>query len=160
MKTSAIYEESSENPFPHDFRWDAQHWGSSSLLCEHPAIIEYSFRPRSQPSLEISSQVLDSESGGPSCRGDWYCHSRLDHVRSHEQGCQPSRAGVTMGFALAASVWMFGPISEASLNPARTWGPTLASAVFSLTPFGNLWIYIVGPVLGGLLGAFLYDVFR
>jgi glycerol uptake facilitator protein len=76
------------------------------------------------------------------------------------KSADPSRAGVTIGFALAAIVWMFGPISGASLNPARTWGPTLASAAFSLTPLGNLWIYIVGPVLGGLLGAFLYDAFK
>ncbi len=56
---------------------------------------------------------------------------------------------------------MFGPISGGSLNPARTWGgPTLASAVFSQTSFGNLWIYVAGRVLGGLLGAFLYDAFR
>ena len=65
-----------------------------------------------------------------------------------------------LGFALAASVWMFDPISGASLNLARTWEPTLASAVFSMTPFGNQRIYIVGPVLGGLLGPFLYDAFR
>jgi glycerol uptake facilitator protein len=77
-----------------------------------------------------------------------------------DKTADPSRAGVTIGFALAAVIWMFGPISGASLNPARTWGPTVASAVFSLTPLGNLWIYIVGPVLGGLLGAFLYDVLR
>jgi glycerol uptake facilitator protein len=77
-----------------------------------------------------------------------------------DKTADPSRAGVTIGFALAAVIWMFGPISGASLNPARTWGPTIASAVFSLTPLGNLWIYIVGPVLGGLLGAFLYDVLR
>ena len=77
-----------------------------------------------------------------------------------DKTADPSRAGVTIGFALAAMVWMFGPISGGSLNPARTWGPTLASAVFSLTPLGNLWIYVVGPVLGGLLGAFLYDAFR
>jgi len=55
---------------------------------------------------------------------------------------------------------MFGPISGASHNPARTWGRTLASAVFSLTPLGDLWIYVVGPVLGGLLRAFLYDALR
>ncbi len=71
-----------------------------------------------------------------------------------------SLAGVAIGLVLAAVIWMFGPISGASLNPARTWGPTIASAVFSLTPLANLWIYIVGPVLGGLLGAFLYDVVR
>jgi len=77
-----------------------------------------------------------------------------------DKAADPNRAGITIGFALAAIVWMFGPISGASLNPARTWGPTLASAVFSLTPLGNLWIYVVGPILGGLLGAFLYDIMR
>lgn len=77
-----------------------------------------------------------------------------------DKSADPSRAGVTIGFALAAIIWMFGPISGASLNSARTWRPTLASAVFSLMPLGNLWIYIVGPVLGGLLGAFLYDALR
>jgi glycerol uptake facilitator protein len=77
-----------------------------------------------------------------------------------DKAADPNRAGITIGFALGAIVWMFGPISGASLNPARTWGPTLASAVFSLTPLGNLWIYVVGPILGGLLGAFLYDIMR
>ena len=71
-----------------------------------------------------------------------------------------SWAGIAIGLVLAASIWMFGPISGASLNPARTWGPTIASAAFSLTPFGTLWIYIVGPILGGLLGGFLYEVVR
>ena len=71
-----------------------------------------------------------------------------------------SWAGVAIGLVLAASIWTFGPISGASLNPARTWGPTLASAAFSLTPFGTLWIYIVGPVFGGLLGGFLYEVVK
>ena len=71
-----------------------------------------------------------------------------------------SWAGVAIGLVLAAVIWMFGPISGASLNPARTIGPTLASAVFSLTPFNTLWIYIVGPIFGGLLGAFLYEVVR
>jgi glycerol uptake facilitator-like aquaporin len=29
-----------------------------------------------------------------------------------------------------------------------------------LTPFATLWIYIVGPIFGGLLGGFLYEVVR
>lgn len=77
-----------------------------------------------------------------------------------DKAASPNIAGVTIGFSLAAIIWIFGPISGASLNPARTWGPTLASTVFSLTPLGNLWIYVVGPVLGGLLGGFLYDAFK
>jgi len=77
-----------------------------------------------------------------------------------DKAANPNLDGVTIGFALASIIWMLGPISGASLNPARTWGPTLASTLFSLTPLGTLWIYIVGPVLGGLLGAFLYDAIR
>jgi glycerol uptake facilitator len=69
-------------------------------------------------------------------------------------------AGIAIGLVLASVIWIFGPISGASLNPARTFGPTLASATFSLTPFMNFWIYIVGPILGGLLGAFLYDTVK
>ncbi len=77
-----------------------------------------------------------------------------------DKKANPSWAGVAIGLILAAMIWLFGPISGASLNPARTWGPTIASAAFSLTPLGSLWIYIIGPVLGGLLGAFLYDVIK
>ena len=71
-----------------------------------------------------------------------------------------SWAGVAIGLVLAGVIWMFGPVSGASLNPARTLGPTLVSTVFSLTPLGSLWIYIVGPIFGGLLGGFLYETVR
>ena len=71
-----------------------------------------------------------------------------------------SWGGVAIGLVLAAVIWIFGPVSGASLNPARTCGPTIVSATFSLTPFGSLWIYIAGPVLGGLLGGFLYEVVK
>ncbi len=57
-------------------------------------------------------------------------------------------------------LYSIGPISGASPNPARTFGPTVVSAAFSLTPLASLWIYIVGPVLGGLLGGFLYEVVK
>jgi glycerol uptake facilitator protein len=77
-----------------------------------------------------------------------------------DNNADKSWAGVAIGLALAASIWMFGPISGGSLNPARTFGPTIASAAFSLTPLGNLWIYIIGPILGGLLGGFLYEVVK
>ena len=71
-----------------------------------------------------------------------------------------SGGGVAIGLVLAAIIWIFGPVSGASLNPARTLGPTIASAAFSLTPFATLWIYIVAPILGGLLGGFLYEVVK
>ena len=71
-----------------------------------------------------------------------------------------SAAGVAIGLVLSALIWVFAPVSGASLNPARTIGPTIASAAFSLTPFNSLWIYILGPILGGLLGGFLYETVK
>ncbi len=77
-----------------------------------------------------------------------------------DNGSVKSAAGVAIGLVLAALIWTFGPISGASLNPARTIGPTIASAVFDIEPFNSLWIYILGPILGGLLGGFLYETLK
>ena len=77
-----------------------------------------------------------------------------------DKNAERSWAGVAIGVVLAALIWIFGPISGASLNPARTWGPTIASAVFSLTPLGSLWIYVLGPIFGGLIGGFLFDALK
>ncbi len=62
----------------------------------------------------------------------------------------------SIGLSLAAVVWALGAISGASLNPARTFGPSLASLTFDPQAFATFWIYVVGPVLGGLLAAELY----
>jgi aquaporin Z len=48
-----------------------------------------------------------------------------------------------------------GPISGASMNPARSLGPALVSGTLS-----HLWIYILGPVVGALAGAFAYELAR
>lgn len=58
--------------------------------------------------------------------------------------------GITAGLAIGATVMLAalfaGPISGASMNPARSFGPALAS-----TEFSHLWVYFTAPVLGGLL---------
>ena len=61
-----------------------------------------------------------------------------------------------IGLTLAGSIWALGDISGASLNPARSFGPALVSLLYSNTPMLDYWIYVVGPVLGGLLAAMLY----
>jgi glycerol uptake facilitator protein len=63
-----------------------------------------------------------------------------------------------IGFTLAGSIWALGAISGASLNPARSFGPAFVSLLFSNTPMLDYWIYVVGPVLGGLLAAMLYKM--
>lgn len=60
-------------------------------------------------------------------------------------------AGVAIGGTLIALILMGGPLTGASLNPARTLGPAIATANFA-----DIWLYIVGPVAGGVLAALLY----
>jgi MIP family channel proteins len=60
-------------------------------------------------------------------------------------------AGLAIGFTLAFCTLMGGPLTGAGLNPARTLGPALA-----LGEFPDLWVYLAGPVLGGVVAAGLY----
>jgi glycerol uptake facilitator-like aquaporin len=48
-----------------------------------------------------------------------------------------------------------GPITGASMNPARSFGPALASGEWQ-----GFWIYIVGPVSGAAIGVFAYTLVR
>jgi MIP family channel proteins len=61
-------------------------------------------------------------------------------------------AGVAIGFVLTMDILVGGSLTGASMNPARTFGPALATGHFNY-----LWLYIVGPVVGGLAAAFLYN---
>lgn len=60
-------------------------------------------------------------------------------------------AAVAIGATVAIGALVGGPLTGASLNPARTLGPALVAGVYD-----GLWIYFVGPVLGAVLGAFAY----
>ena len=62
-------------------------------------------------------------------------------------------AGLAIGLSLIACIFMGGPLTRASLNPARTLGP----AIFSTDPqWDNIWLYFVGPCVGAILAALLY----
>jgi MIP family channel proteins len=61
-------------------------------------------------------------------------------------------APIAVGFALAVGVFIAGPVTGGSLNPARSLGPMLVAG--DLT---SVWLYILGPIVGGILGALLYD---
>jgi aquaporin Z len=45
------------------------------------------------------------------------------------------------------------PVSGSSVNPARSFGPALVG-----TEWGDFWIYIVGPLAGGVIGALVHGV--
>jgi MIP family channel proteins len=58
--------------------------------------------------------------------------------------------GILAGLAISATVWLealvAGPLTGASMNPARSLGPALVSGHLA-----DIWLYIVGPVAGVLL---------
>lgn len=67
-------------------------------------------------------------------------------------------AGLAIGFVIAIGVLTTGNISGASFNPARTFGPYLTNTLFGGDfLWQQLWIYIVGPTVGAILGASLYE---
>ncbi|HEX3556119.1 MAG TPA: aquaporin [Thermoanaerobaculia bacterium] len=59
--------------------------------------------------------------------------------------------GLAIGLTLTFCILMGGPLTGASLNPARSIGPALATGNFS-----DLWVYLVGPALGGVAAGLLY----
>jgi MIP family channel proteins len=67
-------------------------------------------------------------------------------------GRNGNAAGLAIGFVLAMDILMGGPLTGASMNPARTFGPALATGDFSY-----LWMYLAGPLLGGAAAGLLYD---
>lgn len=60
-------------------------------------------------------------------------------------------AGLAIGLTLVLSILMGGPLTRASLNPARTLGPAIASGNYA-----DIWLYFVGPAIGAVLAALLY----
>jgi MIP family channel proteins len=64
-------------------------------------------------------------------------------------------AAVAIGATVALNALWGGPISGASMNPARSFGPALVAGVWS-----NQWIYWLAPIIGASLGGLLYQWLR
>jgi aquaporin Z len=58
------------------------------------------------------------------------------------------------GYIVLAGLWA-SPVSGASMNPARSFGPALVSGDWS-----SFWVYVVGPLLGGLLAVVFAIILR
>ena len=64
-------------------------------------------------------------------------------------------AAIAVGGTVGFDAMFGGPISGASMNPARSTGPAIVSG-----DLHALWIYMVAPVLGAALGALAYQLVR
>lgn len=60
-------------------------------------------------------------------------------------------AGMAIGLTLAGCIMAGGPVTGASLNPARTLGPALVAA-----DLDQAWVYVVGTIIGASLAALLH----
>ena len=66
----------------------------------------------------------------------------------------PKMGGLAIGLAVVMDILAGGPISGAAMNPARTFGPALASGHWN-----NHLVYWIGPLVGGALAGLLYGRF-
>lgn len=64
-------------------------------------------------------------------------------------------AAIAIGATVTLDALWGGPISGASMNPARSLGPALVMGMWT-----DQWIYVVAPLLGSLAGAIVYQLVR
>jgi MIP family channel proteins len=69
-----------------------------------------------------------------------------------DRGPFSKTAGLTIGLVIAFDIMAFGPYTGAAMNPARWFGPALASGTWS-----DWFVWIVGPIAGGIIAAVLYS---
>ncbi|NEO03126.1 MAG: aquaporin, partial [Moorea sp. SIO3I7] len=60
-------------------------------------------------------------------------------------------AGLAIGLTVALEAACFGPITGASMNPARSLGPALVAGIWQ-----HQWIYWVAPIVGAQLAVIAY----
>lgn len=68
-----------------------------------------------------------------------------------KKGSLGTIAPIAIGLIVGANILAAGPFSGGSMNPARSFGPAVASGDFS-----GHWIYWVGPLIGGGLAGLIY----
>ncbi|HEX7291875.1 MAG TPA: MIP family channel protein [Conexibacter sp.] len=64
-------------------------------------------------------------------------------------------AALAIGGTVGLDALFGGPVTGASMNPARSLGPALAAGEWR-----DFWVYVAGPLLGAALGALAYQLVR
>ena len=64
-------------------------------------------------------------------------------------------AAIAIGGTVGLDALFGGPVTGASMNPARSFGPALVSGTWT-----DFWIYVAAPVLGAAVGALAYQLIR
>ena len=72
-----------------------------------------------------------------------------------DERAQGSFAAIAVGSYVGLAILAWGPVGNASMNPARSLGPAIAGGEWSAH-----WIYWVGPIVGATLGVLAYALLR
>lgn len=81
------------------------------------------------------------------------------NVATSKKSAGNSYFGLAIGFTVLAAAYAGGPISGGAFNPSVSIGPSLVDTlVGGGHSLGNVWIYIVGPCLGGIVAAMVYKI--
>jgi MIP family channel proteins len=64
----------------------------------------------------------------------------------------PKIGGFAIGLTVMVDILLGGPLTGAAMNPAREFGPALASGYWT-----NWEVYWIGPIIGGCIAALLYE---
>jgi aquaporin TIP len=64
----------------------------------------------------------------------------------------PKLGGLAIGFTLSAVILAIGPLTGSALNPARAFGPAVATGIYEAQL-----LYWFAPITGGLAAALLYE---
>jgi aquaporin Z len=64
--------------------------------------------------------------------------------------------GLAIGFTVMVGAFAVGGITGGAFNPAVGVGPALARFAFDGSSLANVWIYLVGPFLGGAAAAYVF----
>jgi MIP family channel proteins len=64
----------------------------------------------------------------------------------------PKVGALFIGFTVLLDILAIGPLTGAAMNPARSIGPAIVGGHLE-----NFWVYWVGPIIGGIAAAVLYD---
>lgn len=64
-------------------------------------------------------------------------------------------AALAVGSTIGVEAFVAGPLTAASMNPARSIGPAIVSGMLD-----HLWVYVTAPIIGAIVGLLVYQVMK
>lgn len=129
---------------------------------------EYFPNPNGQPIDDASRALMTPEAAfGAEVAGTAILLLVIFCAADERNATRPQAlTAATIGLTVTILISLLGPLTMACFNPARDFGPRIFSAVagwraipFTTNGLGWLTVYIVAPLLGGLLGGAIYRIF-